>query len=306
MRVCYFIQNHLPPAQVCRLVGTLRRARPDAFVLVCHDAFAGHCPAAALRRALEAPVLETREPARRGYFSLLAPYFDAVEWLAAHGVAYDWLAYLSAQDYPTRPLASFEAKLAASGCDGYLRFWNAFDAVNPWGRRHQGRRRYAYQYADAPRWTEPALRLLRAANGLQSLLHVHLVYGPRIGLHAKRTPFGPGLACYAGTQWTTLRRAAAEYVTAEVRADGPLVRWFRRTVCPDEAVVQTLLSTSNRFRLVDDDLRYADVAGSRNGRPRTLTAEDLPRITAGPYYFARKFDLEHDARVLDLLDAAIG
>jgi hypothetical protein len=95
-------------------------------------------------------------------------------------------------------------------------------------------------------------------------------------------------------------------VTAEVRADGPLVRWFRRTVCPDEAVVQTLLSTSNRFRLVDDDLRYADVAGSRNGRPRTLTAEDLPRITAGPYYFARKFDLERDARVLDLLDAAIG
>jgi hypothetical protein len=305
MRLCYFIQNHLPPPQVSRLARTLRRSQPEAFVLVGHDAFAGQASVDEMRRALDVDVFAVREPARRGYFSLLQPYFEAVEWLADRGVDYDWITYLSAQDYPTRPLARFEALLAASEHDGFLRYWDAAAPVNPWGRRRQGVCRYYFQYSDAPRWAAPALRPLRSLNGAQSLMHVHLVYGPRVGFRRK-APFGPGLTCYAGTQWTTLRRACAEYAAEQVRADGPLIRWFRRTICSDEAVVQTLLVNNGRLRFVNDDLRYMDFAGSRDGRPRTLTVEDLPRLTGGPFYFARKFDLQRDARVLDLLDERIG
>ncbi|HEX9943138.1 MAG TPA: beta-1,6-N-acetylglucosaminyltransferase [Thermoanaerobaculia bacterium] len=306
MRLCYFIQNHLAPPQAGRLVRTLRRSPSAPFILVGHDQFAGQCSADDLRRALDVDVFATREPARRGYFSLLQPYFDAVEWLAERGIAYDWLVYLSAQDYPTRPLASFEALLATSGCDGFLRYWDAFDPENPWGRRKQGLRRYGYQYFDAPGWSAPALRLLRPLNGLQSWAHFHLVYGPRVGVRRGRPPFGDSRRCYAGTQWTTLRRACAEHVAERVRSECDVVRWFRRTICPDEALVQTLLLDSGRFQLRNDDLRYADVAGSRTGRPRTLTERDLPVLTGGPWYFARKFDLGQDARVLDLLDARIG
>ncbi len=305
MRLCYFIQNHLAPPQVSRLVRTLQRSQPEAFVLVGHDAFAGQATVDEMRRALDADVFAVREPARRGYFSLLQPYFDAVEWLADRGVDYDWIVYLSAQDYPTQPLADFETLLAASDRDGFLRYWDAANPVNPWGRRRQGLCRYFYQYSDAPPWAAPTLRPLRSLNGVQSLMHVHLVYGPRVGFRGK-APFGPGLTCYAGTQWTTLRRACAEYAAEQARADGPLIRWFRRTICADEAVVQTLLVNSGRFRFENDDLRYMDFAGSRDGRPRTLTVQDLPALTGGRSCFARKFDLQRDARVLDLLDERIG
>ena len=306
MRICYFIQNHLAPPQVCRLVERLRRSQPDAFILIGHDEFAGHCSAEEVRRAAGVDVFAAREPSLRGYFSLLLPYFDAVTWLAEHGIDYDWIVYLSAQDYPTRPLESFEAMLAASGCDGFLRYWDASQPVNPWGRRRQGLIRYSYQYSDAPRWTAPALRLVRSINRVQSWVHIHLVYGPRLGVKSRHPPFGRDLVCYAGSQWTTLRRECAEHVAARVRSDDALVRWFRRTICPCEAVVQTLLLNSGRFHLHNDDLRYTDFTGSRNGRPRTLTAADLPVLTSGPYYFARKFDLVRDARVLDLLDERIG
>ncbi|HSG39602.1 MAG TPA: N-acetylglucosaminyltransferase, partial [Thermoanaerobaculia bacterium] len=84
------------------------------------------------------------------------------------------------------------------------------------------------------------------------------------------------------------------------------MQWFRHTICPDEAVVQTLLLNSGRFKFSNDDLRYTDFTGSRNGRPRTLSADDLPAITGGACYFARKFDLHRDTRVLDLLDDRIG
>lgn len=306
MRICYFIQNHLGPAQAARLIATLRRAQPGCFILVGHDRFAGQCTADELRRALDVDVLEAREPAKRGYLSLLYPYFDAVEWLRERGVGYDWIVYLSAQDYPTRPLRDLETLLATGGYDGYLRFWNAADPVNPWGRRRQGKLRYHYQYFDTPPWAAPALPFLRWSNRLQPLVHLHLVYGPRVGLRRRPNPFEGGLECYAGYQWTNLRREAAEYVADRVREDRRLMDWFGRTICPCEAVVQTLLVNSGRFKLCNDDLRYADFTGSTNGRPRTLAAQDLQVITSGPYYFARKFDPQRDARVLDLLDERVG
>ncbi len=306
MRICYFIQNHLAPPQAGRLIKTLQRSQPDSFVLVGHDGFAGHCTAGELRQALDVDVLEVREPARRGYFSLVQPYFDAVEWLADRGISYDWIVYLSAQDYPVQPLRSFESLLATSGCDGFLRYWDASGYVKAWGRRRQGQCRYFYQYFEAPRWTLPALKLGRPLNKLQSLVHFHLVYGPRVGLRWRKPPFGHDLICYAGSQWTTLRRACAEYLVERARSEQSLVQWFHRTICPDEAVVQTLLLNSGRFKFHNDDLRYTDFTGSRNGRPRTLSTDDLPVITGGSHYFARKFDPRHDARVLDLLDDRIG
>jgi hypothetical protein len=307
MRVCYFIQNHLAPPSACRLVRTIQRSSPQSFILVGHDEFAGHCPASELRQAAEVEVFAFREPAKRGYFSLLQPYFDAVDWLAARGIDYDWLVYLSAQDYPARPLRDFEALLETTGHDGFLRFWDAADPVNPWGRRHQGVIRYHYQYFDAPACSRPVLRLLRAGNRWQPFIHVHLTYGPRVGVRRRRLmPFCETFRCYAGTQWTVLRRACAEYVAGRVRGGDGLIQWMRRTVCPDEAVVQTLLVNSGRFRLSNDDLRYVDLTGSRSGRPRTLTARDLPVVTSGPYYFARKFDAGAGSEVLDLLDSRIG
>jgi hypothetical protein len=303
MRLCYFIQNHLAPPQVARLVGTIRRSQPEAFVLVGHDEFAGHCRAEEVRRATGADVFATREPARRSYFSMLFPYVEAVEWLSRHAVPYDWIVHLSAQDYPVQPLRRLEERLATEGYDGYLHYWRAFDPVNPWGRKHQGLRRYAYQYFDAPSWLAPGLRGLRWLNGIQSLVHLHLVYGPRVGLRL-RSPFGPGLVVYAGKAWSNLRRECAEFVASEVRAGGEVVQWFRRTSSPEEALLQTLLVNDGRFRLHDGDRRYVDFTGSRDGRPRTLTEQDLPVITGGEYDFARKFDRE--ARVLDLLDERIG
>jgi hypothetical protein len=285
MRICYFIQNHLPPAQAVRLVRALRTGK-DPVIVVSHDPWAGLCTTGTVRDALpDVPVLEVRERARRGYFSLLEPYFDAVEWLRDNRVDYHWIVYLSAQDFPTRPLRDLESLLADPACDAYLRFWDVSDPENPWGRPKQGIRRYFYQYRDAPVSVRPLLPVLRRLNGVQPFVHTHLVYGPRVGV--RRNP--PFAACFGGKQWTTIRRQCAEYVLDRVRENTDVVRWFRRTVCPDEAVVQTLLAASGQFRLCDDDLRFADFAGTESGSPRELTLEDLPRILDRRYYFARKF-----------------
>jgi hypothetical protein len=303
MRVCYLIQTHRDPRQIARLVKTLRRMSPSAVLLVAHDETGCALDGGALGAgSLEVRRIRVPGPIRRGYLSALDPYFQGIEWLRREKVEYDWLVYLSGQDYPVQPLAASEAMLAAADCDGFLRHWPALGSSGPWRRRRQGLFRYYFRYRDAPRGVVPLLRLLRTMNGVQSLVHVHLSYGPRVGVRVRRTPFTSGRICYAGWQWTTLRRACADYVWEAVLRERELVDHYRRTICPDESLVQTILVGSGRFRLADDNLRYADASGGKDGRPRLLGGADIDLVTSGAYHFARKFDLEHDARALDLLD----
>jgi hypothetical protein len=302
VRVAYLIQSHREPAQLLRLVATLKRGSPRCWALVAHDT-----TGAALDPALLAPwpgvfFLPVPGPCERGRLSLLDPWFAGVARLRELGVDYDWLVYLSAQDYPVRPLAESEAFLAASECDGYLRFWRALAPDTPWGRPRQGDRRYHYRYFDLPRWATFAARLVKSANGVQSLVHANLVYGPRVGVRRRRLPLPDGWTLYGGWQWTTLRRACAEHVLEAVGRQSALVEYFRATICPDEALVQTLLVNSGHFRLTDDNLRYVDSRGTRDGRPRLLGEADLAVIAGGAYHFARKFDLARDPQLFELLD----
>ena len=300
--VAYFLQTHREPEQIYRLLATLRRGSPGAPLLV------GHCPSAEpLDRArldrVGALCFRPARQARRGDWSLLEPYFTAVETFDRNGVAYDWLVYLSGQDYPVQPLARTEARLTGGPWDGYLT-WRSADVPSADGRRHQAQRRYLYRYRDLPR-ARPLLAALRPLNGAQPWWHVHLTYAPRLGVRARRTPFGPQLRLYWGSQWTMLRRSCAERVAEAGRSASALADHFARTVCPDEAFAQTVLVNDGRFRLCDANLRYADLAGTRDGRPRVLRLADGPALVAGGHCFARKFDLAADAAILDWLDERI-
>ena len=302
VRFAYFVQSHRLPAQVLRLLATLRRGSPDS-VLV-----AGHCPVAEpLDRAaldrLGAIEFRHRRQCRRGTWSLLEPWLDAVELLAARAVDYDWLVYLSGQDYPVQALARSEAYLRAGGHDGYLA-WRDARAPFPDGRRRQGRLRYEYQYRELPRLA-PLLRLLRPLNRFQRLWHVQLTYGPCLGVRARRTPFQNGVRAYVGLQWTTLRRDCAERVLAAARDDRPLREYFERTLCPDEAFAQTVLVNDGRYRLANDSLRFVDFAATRDGHPRVLRLADAAALRASHHHFARKFDVEVDGAILDWLDREV-
>ncbi|HEY8019755.1 MAG TPA: beta-1,6-N-acetylglucosaminyltransferase [Thermoanaerobaculia bacterium] len=299
MQTCYLIRTHRDPAQIVRLVRTIRRGSPASRILVWHDASGCALDPAPFADLAGVEIHLDREPTRRGGFAMLSGYLRAAERLLAE-TELDWLVYLSGQDYPTRPLAASERFLAESGQDGFIRWWDVRSAASPWGRR-RGVRRYYYRYYDPAPWTHPLLRGLRKANDLQTLVHLHLTYGVRLGVRA-RTPFGPGLACYGGLQWHSLSRPCVEHLVRFARERPRVLRHYERTIVPDESFLQTALVNGGRFRLVNDDLRFYDFAGSRDGHPRVLDLADLPRLTSGAWHFARKLDLGRDPELFDRLD----
>jgi hypothetical protein len=300
--VAYFVQSHRQNAQVLRLLERLRTGSPGAAIVV------GHCPTAepldeARLRELDVLSFRHARKGERGYWSLLEPYFRAVELLAERGVGYDWLVYLSGGDYPLQPIATTEAQLAASRLDGYLT-WRRWDEPGEDGRRLQGRVRYFYRYTDRPdvaRW----LPLLHRLNKLQPWFHVHLTYGPRVGRRLWHVPELRGRTVYRGSQWTTLRRACAERLASTVRDEPDLVRYFERTICPDEAFAQTVLVNDPALRLANDSLRYVEQVQGRDGHPPVLVLGDAPKLAASGKQFGRKLDPDVDAAILDWLDERI-
>lgn len=300
MRVAYFVQSHRDPAQVARLLGTLRRGSPGAHLMVGHDGRHSTLTQDDLPPGVD--LFFPPPPIERGELSLLSPYFQALERLAEQRVELDWLVYISGQDYPTQPLARSEASLAAAEVDGFLVHWEAFAPVNPWGRRRQGRVRYGYQYRKlAPRWTR-LVDFLRPLNRVQTFLQLHTTYGPRLGVRARKTPFGPQRICFAGIQWTTLRRSAVDALRASLRSESELLAYYTRCICADESLVQTLLVNCRDLRFANQSLRFADFSGSRDGRPRTLRCADLSALADPRVHFARKLDASAEPELLARLD----
>ncbi|HXO19037.1 MAG TPA: beta-1,6-N-acetylglucosaminyltransferase [Thermoanaerobaculia bacterium] len=305
MTACYLIRTHRDPEQIYRLVRAIKGSSPEALVVLCHDSTGCRLDLSPLRDLSQVSLFTFEGAVRRGGFAMIETYFLAIEWLLGRGADFDWLIYLSGQDYPTRPAAEIESFLATTEYDGFIRYWDIRSEKGPWGASRRGFWRYHYQYYTPPPWVRPLLRGLRWINGLQPWIHLYLTYGIQVGVRAGTVPFDDRLVCYAGLQWNALSASCVRYLAEAFRANPRLIDYYRRTILPDESLLQTLLVNSGRFRLCPDDKRYYDFSGSRDGHPRVLTVDDYPRLVSGDFHFARKFDPRRDSRILDLLDARI-
>lgn len=298
--VCWFVQSHRDPEQILRLVRTLRRDSQGPIVLR-HDDQALALDLAPFAAIPDFHLLPASGRQLRGTFSCqVQPYLDLIDWLENHGVAYDWLVNLTAQDYPVTPVPRIESFLEQSPADGYVRWWDVLSAESPWSQR-KARARYWHRFH---RWPEGAERLLRALRWITRFtpLHFYLDYGPLVGVRLLRTPFDGDLRCLGGRSWWTLRRQPVRFLRDFLAARPEVECHYRGSIAPEESLLQTVLVGSGRFHLVNDDLRYVDYTRAVRGVPRTLTVADLPLLASGGFHFARKFDLATDRSVLDIID----
>jgi hypothetical protein len=297
--VCWFIQSHRDPEQIYRLVRTLRHGSRGPIV-VQHN-FAGcdldWSPLAGLP---DTHLLPASGPQIRADFSCqVQPYLDLIDWLERERIAYDWLVNMSAQDYPVAPIHQIEAFLENAKADGFIRHWDVLSQASPWSRR-KARARYWHQYRRLPVGAEKALHAVRLLTRILPI-HFYLDYGPYVGVRALDTPFSREFRCHGGWAWFSLRRAAVLYLRDFLASHPEVERHYRKTVTPEESIVQTVLANSGRFELIDDDLRYIDYSRAHKGSPRTLTVADIPLLGSGRYHFARKFDIA-DRELLDRID----
>ena len=114
-----------------------------------------------------------------------------------------------------------------------------------------------------------------------------------------RTLVGPE-GMRAGSQWWSLTRDTAEFLVKQIRADGALVRYFKKVNCPDEKVFATLFAELDPSPN-ESGTTFVKWAGRAN--PEGIALRDLEAARADKkYWFARKFSSLNDAELLEWLD----
>ena len=272
--VAVIVLSHRDPPLVTRLVDRLRSGR-DVFVAVHHDP-AG--PPLALPAASNVAAVPDPRHCPWGRIDLALTMRRALGWVLDTVPELSWALLVSGQDYPTRSMTAVADELQASEADAYLRIFRLDDPAHlPGSWPARARRRY--------------LRRRRLPFTHRSLPMARPLHPYRRGVHL-----------YGGGVWFNLSREAAGRVVEAEALAARLERFLRWSPNPDETFVHTLLGNNSvGLRLVNDHRRYLRWRPGHHGHPEILGPEDLPAITAGDAFFARKVSAEH-AELLDRLD----
>ena len=315
MKIAFLILSHRAPAQLLRLLGSIRSQLPESPVVVHHDVFCTAIDDADLAPFGDVHLLTSSQPVGWGDYSLVDSCWKALEWMGNH-LDFDWVILLSAQDYPVKPLNALQEHLRNVDADALLRA-RPISELPPAQRRH-ALQRYFYQYRARPlrpRRNHAALiskarRALKLPvdifNNIQPWLAIYKFPDGipwRLGYRARQTPFTTEEPCWFGSAWFGLSRRAVDYLVKYVHEHPGYVQHFRHTVCPDESATATIICNARQLKVESRDLHFVRWTDPQSGHPDVLTTDDLHPLAASPAFFARKFDIVQDTKILDELDA---
>jgi hypothetical protein len=273
--LAYIVLAHRAPGQLARLARRLSDADTHLFVHI--DKKTDAATYGRMVQGLDSVPNVHRVERQKCYwggFSVLSAILKSIRMVVDSGLRPHHTVLLTGQDYPIRPASEI------------VRFLRAHDGTS------------FLQYFPLPtdRWP----------NG--GLDRVTRWYSDRLTV-ANRKPFIPfrmrsfpsGFAPFGGNKTSWLTYECLDYVHRFVAEHPSFVSFFRHVKYPDELFFQTVILNSPLVEEVHNDhlmyLRWDHAA-----HPATLVEHDFPQLASSEKLFARKFDIERDATILDMID----
>lgn len=272
-KIAYFLLVHRYPEQFKRLFKAIHD--PDNTYLVHVDKNSGPALGAEIGAFLadypNAAMLESKRALWGGY-SLVDAELRGIERLLEMGDDWEFFINLSGQDFPLATQAHIREFLSARRGQEFIRVLDQAE--------------------------------LRPDTMGRVLKHV-VEFKDRIVDSLATRLFLDGATPYIGNQWKIVSRRFCQFVCHDPSVDR-YKSFYRNTFIADEGFFQTvMMNTAEHGQIVNDDLRMIDWVpdGDIKLRPRTFRTEDAVALTTSSALFARKFDAEEDARILDILEA---
>jgi len=268
MRIGFALLTHARPFQALRLTNTLRRMFPDCSI-VCHHNFSQE-PGLNKEEFSGVQFVDDYVPTSWGHSSCIEASVKAFRLLCDVPNPPDWFYLLSETDYPIKPAGQIMRDLRDSVFNVFSghRKVSTVPMHDPW----QEQRRWRY-YGD----TSPL--------------------------------FADGFECFSGEHWFTADLKAIERLLYTAEHQPSLLQHYKNqehskgTIIPEESYYQTVFCNAADLRVKNDCLRYID--WTKDGpNPKTLTADDLSAILSSDAHFARKFELNQDRKLFEMLEDA--
>ena len=330
-RFSYYIAAHHKQNQLRRLVNTLRHGSPDALIVLHLDNRKSLIDTAEYAAMPNVHIIPDPTRVEWGLYSQLEMNFNTLSWMAAH-LSFDWVVYLSGQDYPLMPLETIETSYRTGGYDGYLSGVPLDSGIpcDPTGCRQTDpalasavcsdcHHRYHYGYYDITAIDLIATKVPLLRRFYRKFEHYASRQAGRLHLQNWPDParprrilgvrndkiFGEKFRCYKGSAWFSLNRRAVDRLLKFLDENPSIVRHFKRTLIADEMVIQTILCNQPDLSIHEDNMRFISWESCHAPHPTTLTSEHFEMLASSGKHFARKFDIDIDAGIFDLLDQRV-
>ena len=299
----FLILSHAVPDQLERLVATLNRLYDHPAIAIHHDFSQSTADTTRFpdNVGFVQPSIKTKWSDVACIYAVLA----ALKLLYRRGSP-EWFTLLSAADYPVMPSDDVISELRGSPFDLYLDYQlaelNPAPIENPphscMGTHPMAWRRMAYDRYISKEFRYPSLTKRLTYTHRQIIIRNRLLLSPF-------QPFSPTWQCYAGDFWFTGNGKVADILMTAAEKHQRTFDHFRGRLCPEEAVQHTILANQPGLRICKDNKRYTNWLGQIS-HPRTIAAEDLPRIVELRSHFARKFSPDGSAGVIAEIDGMLG
>lgn len=282
MKIAHLIMVHKNPSQVKRLIDTLAHEDFDFYIHL--DKKADMDEYAHLAAIPRVKFIEKRHWVRWASYRFTEAILQGVREILATDEQYDFINLLSGQDYPIKPVESIYNFFARHiGCS-FLSFER--EGSSWWSHAITRVEQYHTTYFNF----KGQYKLQAIANNVLPKRKFPLPYTLYGG------PYG---------SWWTMSNDCANYLIEFIDKNSKLRRFTQFTWGSDEFLISTILMNSPyKDRIVNDNYRYIDWSqGGAN--PKSLTVADANKLAHSHKLFARKFDINQDAEILDLIDQSL-
>lgn len=296
LNICYFFMVHDKPAQFLRLLSAIHNDRDRFIVHVSQAASPQDRRAFAeiTARFSRLDVLASRMTAW-GHWSLVETHAAAIAHALAHA-DWDYMINLSGACYPLKSSDQIRSRLHDAAAA--FRSREGGDAPPAGGGRGNDGRHWP-NYVTVQHIDDCPAHVRERYSRFWFLLGGKLRMIPGL----RRTPPEALDHGWKGSNWSVLHRGFCEWLDRDPLV-GKANAFLRHCKLPEEAWLPWLMMSSP-YRHTRSPNRHHINWTRGNAHPHILRSENFEELTASDAFFARKFDPEIDARILDMLDELV-
>lgn len=291
-KIAYCLLVHKNPKQVNRLIRSIY-SPSDLFYI---NVFGSNSTKESWRKALkefegDSFFVVFNYAKAWGTFQLVDAVLDSMRKFSCFD--YDYFINLSGQCYPLESIDSIKQFLH----NKVFAYMEEFKLPTPMWAGRGGLSRINYSYYKHP------LYIFRdyIINKISKTVKYDSRRFIRIPRKNRQLPYN--LELYGGPTWLCLTKKHVKYILEYLENNPKLIDFFKRTLYPDELFFQTIIMNSPlNDSVMNDNLRYIDWSKKGVPLPAVLTIDDADILLNSSKLFARKFDVEVDEKILNLID----
>jgi len=211
-------------------------------------------------------------------YTVVQASFNGLKEIRASGKKYEFINLLSGQDYPLKSADYISKFLSTQVGKQLIKHW---DFETEWDEAFA--RIHKYHFTDVG---------FKGRYLLQRIINSIVKRKPPTDLRFYGT---------SSTFWT-LSPECAYYVMDYCISRPKFERFLKFTWGSDEFIFQTIIMNSHwKEQVHNNNYRYIDWSGG-GSHPKLLTTDDYEKIIVTDNILGRKFNMDVDAHVLDLID----